>query len=177
MLKRIKLNMEEIESMLYFWQASKDREKVSEQYLNVIAAMPGLSCSYDNEFNGESVRKILSAITNRELLSDKTQKEGRFWNNNMWMMEDLSITDMMVKPLKKLNIDSLINELTDVNSKYEEIEVIFSPLHVDEYIICKNRLVINFFKVMPNETESTATIDNMELKLYIKSKVLELISK
>lgn len=176
MLKRVKLNMEEIESMLYFWQASKDKEKVSEQYLNELAVMPGLSSSYDNEFNGESVRKVLSAITNRELLSDKTQKEGRFWNNNMWMMEDLSYTDMMVKPLKKLNIDSLVNELSDVNSKYEEIEVIFSPLHVDEYIISKNRLIINFFRVMPNDIDNTATIGNIELKLYIKSKVLELLN-
>ena len=108
MVQRIKLNLEEIESMLYFWQATNDKEKVAETYLHEIASLPGLSSSYDSEFNGESVRKVLSAITNREILSQKTKKESRFWNNNMWMMEDLSYTDSMVKPLKKLNIDDLV---------------------------------------------------------------------
>lgn len=95
MVQRIKLNLEEIESMLYFWQATNDREKVAETYLNEIATMAGLSSSYDSEFNGESVRKVLSAITNREILSQKTKKEARFWTNNMWMMEDLSYTDSL----------------------------------------------------------------------------------
>lgn len=169
--------MEEIESMLYFWQASKEKEKVSENYLNEIASMPGLSSAYDNEFNGESVRKILSAITNRELLSNKTQKEGRFWNYNMWIMEDLSYTNIMVKPLKKLNIDSIINELQNNNTEFEEIEVIFSPLHMDEYIISKNKLIINFFQVKPNEDGSSACINDKELKAYIKEKILELLNK
>ena len=32
MLKRIKVNMDVMEAMLYFWQATSDREKVSEKY-------------------------------------------------------------------------------------------------------------------------------------------------
>jgi len=78
MLKNIKVNLEEIEAMLYFWHATGEKEKVAESYLNSITQMPGLSACYDDDFNGESVRKVLSAITNRELLSQKTQKEGRF---------------------------------------------------------------------------------------------------
>ena len=86
MLKKITVNLEEIESMLYFWHSTKDREKVSEVYLHEIAVMPGLAGTYSEEFNQESVRKVLSAITNRERLSSLTKAEGRFWNNNMWMM-------------------------------------------------------------------------------------------
>ena len=69
--------------------------------------------------------KVLSAITNREILSQKTKKESRFWNNNMWMMKDLSDTDSMVKPLEKLNIDDLVEKVKNAqgSSKYDELEV------------------------------------------------------
>ena len=180
MVQGIKLNLEEIESMLYFWQATNDKEKVAETYLHEIASLPGLSSSYDSEFNGESVRKVLSAITNREILSQKTKKESRFWNNNMWMMEDLSYTDSMVKPLKKLNIDDLVEKVKNVegSSNYNELEVRVSPLHVDDYIIKGNMLVINFFRVMPSlEDEGKTTIGGVEIKDYIKEKLEELLRK
>jgi len=180
MVQAIKLNLEEIESMLYFWQATNDKEKVAETYLHEIASLPGLSSSYDSEFNGESVRKVLSAITNREILSQKTKKESRFWNNNMWMMEDLSYTDSMVKPLKKLNIDDLVEKVKSVegSSNYNELEVRVSPLHVDDYIIKGNMLVINFFRVMPSlEDEGKTTIGGIEIKEYIKEKLEELLRK
>lgn len=179
MLQNIKLNLQEIESMLYFWHACNDKEKVSEVYLNEIASMPGLSLCFDDEFDGESVRKVLSAITNRELLSQKTKKEGRFWNNNMWMMEDLEFTDMMVKPVKILNVDSLVEELKDApgSYKYNELEVIFSPLHFDEYIIKGSKLIINFFRIKPDDFQDIAYIDGVELKEYIKAHLEELLMK
>jgi hypothetical protein len=180
MVKRVKVNLEEIESMLYFWQATNDKERVAESYLHEIASMPGLKASFDEEFNAESVRKVLSAITNRELLSQKTKKEARFWNNNMWMMEDLSYTDSMIKPLKVLNLDDMPEKLKGVegSDKYEELEVRFSPLSVDEYIIKGNMLIINFFRVMPSmEDENKATISGKDLKEYIQEKLQELLKK
>ena len=179
MVQRVRVNLEEIESMLYFWQATNDREKVAETYLHEIGSMPGLKATYDSEFNAESVRKVLSAITNREILSQKTKKEARFWNNNMWMMEDLSFTDTMVKPLKKLNIDDMVEEIKNAegSSKYEELEVRFSPLHIDDYIIKGNMLVINFFRVMPIDDEESATIDGKQIKDFIKEKIEELLRK
>lgn len=180
MVKRVKVNLEEIESMLYFWQATNDKERVAESYLHEIASMPGLKASFDEEFNAESVRKVLSAITNRELLSQKAKKEARFWNNNMWMMEDLSYTDSMIKPLKVLNLDDMPEKLKGVegSDKYEELEVRFSPLSVDEYIIKGNMLIINFFRVMPSmEDENKATISGKDLKEYIQEKLQELLKK
>lgn len=172
MVQRIKVNMELMEGMLYYWQATNDREKVSEKYLNDIAAMPGLSLAYDNEFNAESVRKVLSAVTNREPFSSKIKKESRFWNNNMWMMEDLGYTDSIIRPLKKLNLDSLVGTIKK-DCSYDEIEVVFSPLTLEEYIIKGNKLVINFFKIIP-DAEGNLNIAEMPLEKYIEEKLSEI---
>jgi hypothetical protein len=179
MLTKIKLNLQEIEAMLYFWHACKDKEKVSEKYLTEFAAMPGISLCYDSEFDAESVRKVLSAITNRERLSHMTKSEGRFWSNNMWMMEDLTFTDKMAQPLKVLNVDSLVDELKGLpgSDKYDELEVSFSPLHFDEYVIKGNKLVVNFFKVTTDDSKDTAYIGDVDLKEYIKTHLQELIKQ
>ncbi|MEG0370910.1 MAG: hypothetical protein RR515_02230 [Clostridium sp.] len=181
MLQRLKLNLEELESMLYFWHATNDREKVSEIYLNQICDMKGLKLGYavDSELNAEGVRKVLSSITNRELLSQKTKSEARLWNFNMWMLEDLEYTNMMIAPLKQLNIDDILAMLSDETSKskHEEIEVRFSPLSMQDTIFAGNTLVINFFKVRPSLDGGEAlTIDNIEIKEYIKLKLIEFIN-
>lgn len=177
MINRIKVNLEVVEAMLYFWQAVNDRENVSEMFIYDVAAMPGLALTYEDEFNEESVRRALSAIKNREIFSRNSKKEGRFYNNNLWMMEDLSYTNTMVAPLKKLNLESLSAEL---NSKYpasgyEELEVIFSPLHLEDYLIKENKLIINFFRVKPGENDTS--IGDMKLTAYIKEKLEELLSR
>ena len=64
------------------------------------------------------------------------------------------------------------------SSKHEELEVRFSPLHMDEYLIKGNMLIINFFKVTPSfEDEGITTIDGKQLKDYIKEKLEELLKK
>ena len=94
-------------------------------------------------------------------------------------MEDLEFTHAMAAPLKTLNLDSIVEELQGVENKnnIEEIEVIFSPLHSDEYIIFENKIVINFFriKVDLNGLEDEATINGVGLKEYIKEKSIELL--
>lgn len=179
MIKRIKLNLDALESLLYFWHATNDKEKVSEQYLNDIADMPGFVNIYDDEFNAESVRKILSSIVNREPVSKDNKKEGRFWNNNMWMTEDLEYTNTMVQPVKRLNLDSLVERLQNVDgsSKYEELDVLITPMHLDDYVIKGNKLIVNFFRVKPSDIDDTASIDGKELKEYIFEKLVELLGK
>lgn len=179
MISRIKVNLESVEAMLYFWQAVNERENLSEAYIYDVASMPSLKISYDAEFNEESVRRALSAIKNREVFSRDNQKEGRFYNNNLWMMEDLSYTGMMVAPIKKLNLDSLLDAL---NSKYptarfQELEVLFVPLHIDEYFIKDDKLVINFFRAKPDLMEESLTfIGEVEIKEYIAKKLEELLN-
>lgn len=177
MIKRIKVNLEAIEAMLYFWQAVNDRENISEMFIYDITAMQGLKLAYEEDFSEESVRRVLSAIKNREIFSKNSKKEGRFYSNNLWMMEDLGYTNSMVAPLKKLNLEFLTEELNSKypDAEYEELEVIFSPLHLEDYMIKDNRLIINFFRVKPDESE--AYLGDEELKKYIKEKLEELLSR
>jgi len=178
MLQRIKVNLEAVEAMLYFWQAASEKENVAEKFFYDVAAMTGLTCAYDEEFNSESVRRALSAIKNREPFVGN-KKERKFWNNNMWMMEDFEYTNAMARPIKKLNLDNLVGKLSHIEGtkKYDEIEVIFSPLHSDEYMITGNKLVINFFRLKPDFVEAKTYIGETELNLYIEKKLMELINK
>ncbi|MFV0498679.1 MAG: hypothetical protein ACK5NF_01395 [Bacilli bacterium] len=159
----MKLNLEVIEMMLFFWHSTKDKEKVSDIYLNDIANREEMKIVYNDEFDAESVRKVLSAITNREVLSSRTKTEGLFWNNNMWMTEDLGVTQAMIDPIKALNLDEF-----DFDG-----EVIFVPGHSDVYYLDGNKLYINFFKVMVDVFGGTmdVTIEGMNPKEFIASKL------
>ncbi|MCC5911918.1 MAG: hypothetical protein JJT76_15985 [Clostridiaceae bacterium] len=179
-MKRVKMKLDAIEAMLYFWQATNDREKVGEAYLNNLAGLPEMQYMYDNEFNPESIRKTLSAISNREPFQSSVKKERVFWNNNMWMMEDLEYTNMMVTPLKVLNLDAMIETINEKAkaSKYEEIEVLFVPGHQFEYLIIENKLIINFFRVKPDlYEENKVTIGDTLLLDFIEEKLIELINQ
>lgn len=178
MIQSIKVNLEVIEAMLYFWQATSEKEQVSEVFFYDVASMDGFKLAYEEDFNEESVRKVLSAIKNRELLSSDNKKEKRFWNNNMWMMEDLEYTNLMVQPLKKLNLDCIKEKLNDKfpHAKYTALEVIFSPLHLEEYMIKDNKLIINFFRVKPSDFDDSTFIGDKELDDYIEEKLTDMLS-
>lgn len=171
MLKNIKVNLEIMESMLYFWQATKDREKVGEQYIASISEKDAMTAIYDEDFNAESVRLVLSAISNREMLNSTNKKERKFWNNNMWMMEDMSVMNAMLAPLKVLNLSELAEQCQ--SSLFETIEICFFPGHFDTYRIQDNRLYVNFFKVFVTE-EGMIRVDGMEIKEFMKEKIAEM---
>lgn len=179
MVQRIKVNFEAVEAMLFFWQTTSEREKVSEKYLNDVADMEGFKLVYDEEFDRESLRRAMSAVSNREPFQSKNKKEGRFWNNNLWMMEDLSYTDAMIQPIKKLHLDTLIDELNSIekSTDYEIVEVIFVPFHTEEYIITDNKLVVNFFRVRPDFVDEKTYVGELEITDFIKEKIKKLLSK
>ena len=174
MLKRIKVNLELLEQMIYFWKASSENEKVAEDYLANIAAAPELAPIYDSELDAGGVRMVLSAITNRERMSDANPRQWKFWNNNMWVMEDMGILESMVRPIKVLNADELVKK---VNARrdfpFEEAEVIFIPGTGEEYMIDKNRLTINFFKLSADlYDEDKVTIEGVPVLDYIEDKLM-----
>ncbi|MDL2310819.1 hypothetical protein LJC13_02435 [Peptostreptococcaceae bacterium OttesenSCG-928-C18] len=180
MVKNIKNNLDAIESLLYFWQASSEGEKVGEPYIIEISNFENMKYLFNDEFDKESIRKVLSAISNRELISDGTKTEMRFWNNNMWMMEDLDFTNMMVKPIKTLHPEKFLESLNgNSNSKgYEDLEIVFIPGHVDEYYIDENKLIINFFKIMVDLfDDNKVTISGKDVEQYIEEKLIELLEK
>ncbi|KDR94444.1 hypothetical protein SAMN02745945_02287 [Peptoclostridium litorale DSM 5388] len=189
MLKKIKLNLTVMESMLYYWEATKDREKVGEAFIKAVAGAKEMKLTYDDDFDEESARRGLSAISNTEPFVPKNRNEGRFWNDNMWMLEDMDYMRAIMQPLKVLNLDSVIEE---VNSKgdfgVEEVEVVFLPLHLKPYYTSSDTLLINFFCVKPEGVESAAPTDSNldidvearemiemnDLKSFIASKLMEL---
>lgn len=175
LVRTIKVNFDTIEMMLFFWQSVAEKEKVSESYMMDIAEKEEMKYLYGSEFNKESVRKVLSAISNRELLSEATKKERKFWNNNMWILEDLGNMNNMIRPVKTLNLDYLKEKFNE-ETKFDEIIVIFIPGHEDEYYIDENKLVINFFRLMVDFMDETqVNISGKPLKEYIEEKILEII--
>lgn len=179
MIERIIVNLDVVEALLFFWQSIKDRKKVSERFIFDVTAMSGLSYVYDDEFNEESVRKALSAITNRESFAGKNRKEGRFYSNNLWMLEDLRYTEKMMQPLKKLNLQSLLPKLNSLeeSKNYKELEVIFSTFHSEEYLIKNNKLIINFFGIKQIDGNEVVYVCNKELLPFIEEKLIELLKK
>lgn len=154
----IKINTEVLELFLYYWQATSEKEKVSDVFLSELAARPELKVLFTEEFNGESIRKVLSSITNREILSSKTKEEGRFWNNNMWMLEDLGLTLEMMAPVKQLNGEGLASFVTG------DWTITFIPGHVDTLYRKPGELFVNFFKL---------ALDPMTMKVSIEGDTLE----
>ena len=176
MIKQIELNLEAVESMLYLWSALAEKEKVAESFFVDVANMYPMKAIMTKNFNEESVRKVLSAIQNRELLSDATKEEKRFWNNNMWMMEDLELPNMMAKPIKVLNVNHLIEKLNKEfpDNKKEILKVYIAPLHLDDHYIVDGNLIINFFRIMLPDGEN-AFIESMPIDDYIYEKLKEVL--
>lgn len=173
MIKNIKVNLEVVESMNYFWTATKEREKVGENFLVSVAENGFMKKIYNEEFTGESVRKCLSAISNREPYRG-LKPEMRFWNNNMWMLEDMGIMEMMLSPLKTLNLDSVREELSEISA--ELIEIVFVPGSMELYTLDKNenRIIINFFRVWADISTGDLTIEDTPITEWIKQKIQEL---
>ena len=161
----VKINNEVIETMLYFWQASSEGEKVGEDFIRGIANRPEMQMIYSDDFGEEEVRKVLSAISNRERLNDVSKEAKKFWNNNMWMMEDLGLVEMMIDPVKHLNLDDMDSDKT----------LIFIPGHVDEYYVKGNTILINFFKIMVDIFGGTGevTMDKEPFEDHIRKIVKE----
>ncbi|PID82967.1 MAG: hypothetical protein CSB15_00545 [Clostridiales bacterium] len=172
-MKSIKTNLKALETMLFIWASFRDREKVSDIMFLELANSEEMLGAYDEEFSVDSVRKVLSAIGNRELLNSPSKKESRFWNYNMWMLEDESVTNMMLAPIKTLNLDDLKDEFSSIN--YDEVEVVFFPGHMDLYKIDKNKLYINFFLLKADVYgDGSVTIEDKSIKEFIKEKLAEI---
>ncbi|NLW22883.1 MAG: hypothetical protein GXY88_06475 [Tissierellia bacterium] len=174
-MKKISTNFDTVEMMLFIWQSIADKEKVADSFFIELANNKNMKYLYGEEFDEDSVRKVLSAISNREVLNNASKKERKFWNNNMWMLEDLDNMNNMVKPVKLLNLNDLKLRLNG-ETKFEEVEVIFIPGHEEEYYIDGNKLVINFFRLMVDfMDESKVTISGKPLDEYIEEKLLEMV--
>ncbi len=178
MLKNIVLNLEVVESMLYYWSSVADREKVAESFFVDVAAMDAMKLVQSPEFSAESIRKVLSSIQNKELLSAATKPEKRFWSKNMWIADDVSLASKMAQPIKVMNVDDMVEKLNEKypDIKQEKIIVHIAPLHIDPYYIVDGQLVLNFFKIYFDANDN-AMFEDMPIKDFIFEKLCELIEK
>ncbi|MBN2794778.1 MAG: hypothetical protein JXR88_05190 [Clostridia bacterium] len=175
MLKSIMLNLEAIEALHFFWIAASEKDHVDEKFFHDLSEMNAVKLMYDEEFNQESVRRALSAIKNREPFSGN-KKERKFWNLNMWAMEDLELTASMITPIKQLNLEHLMPLLNEYNNKnYEMLEVYFSPLQEEVYQIIDNKLLVNFFRIRTSFVDDSVTIEDLPVETYIEEKLKEII--
>lgn len=169
MVKTITVNLDVVEMMLFFWQSIKEKQKVSDSFMIEVAEKENMKYLYNENFQEESVRKVLSAISNREKVNHPTKEESRFWSNNMWMLEDIDNMNNMVRPIKVLNLDHLKDKL---DSSFEKLEVIFIPGHLEEYYVDGNKLVINFFKLMVDfMDDKKVNIAEKPIEEYIEEKL------
>ncbi len=167
MIKSIKVNLELMEMLLYYWKATSEKEKVGEKYIYSIVENSHMKPLYSDIFTPEQARQTLSAISNREIFKPGSRAAGRFWNNHMWMMEDLGITEAMMKPIKQLNLDHLV-ENANFNHYNGPLEVIFVPGHLETIYQNENQLYINFFKLMVNLEDGSVTIEDKPLITFIE---------
>lgn len=145
-MKKITINTEVVEMMIFYWTGVSEREKIAEPYIISVAERPEMNLIYDETFDAEAVRRVLSAISNREILNGGSPKERRFWNNNMWMIEDLGVMEAMVAPMKTLNLQDELASLQP-KSGLEELEIIFVPGTNETAKVVGNKLILNFFSI------------------------------
>lgn len=166
MIKNLKVNLELMEMIYYFWKASSEKEKVGERYILSLVEHPHMHCLYGDSFDAEKARKVLSAISNREPYAPESKPAGRFWNNNMWMMEDLAVTDAMFQPIKQLNLDIFIGN-QELKNAPESLEIIFVPGHLETFYREGDKLYINFFKLMTDFVSGSITIEGKALEAFL----------
>jgi len=156
-------SLDVLESMIYYWNTVAEKGKVSEQFISFLAQDRGMKATYDENFDAESVRKVLSAISNVEPFIGETLNEGKFWTNNMWMIEKMDYMNSVINPLKRLSVEDL-----------GEGQVVFLPLQLDLFYKKGNTLYINFFMVEPDEINGTdkLTIEGVEVKEWIKKTMM-----
>lgn len=173
--------MQAVENMLFFWNMIGEREKVSEIYILTVAETEQYRGIYDTEFDNISVRKVMSALSNREVFRGDNRKESRFWVDNLWMLEDLKYTMDIVAPIKRLHLDDLvpkINENVEGESIYETLNVVFVPFYNQPSLVRNNTLYINFFKALPERGEKQdLLLDGLPIKEYILQQLTELVQE
>ena len=73
----IKINNEVVEMMLYFWQSASEGQKVAESFIIDVANRDEMKLIYNDKFDEEAVRRVLSSITNKELLNGGSPEEKK----------------------------------------------------------------------------------------------------
>ena len=175
MLKEISVNQNILEMMLFYWESVASKDKMSDEYFLELAGKKEMESLYSDDFTKDSFRRVLSAISNREKLNSQSSKESKFWNQNMRMIEDLTLTNAMIAPVKKLNLSELVGE----NLNTEKLEVLFIPLPEGDFFVGRDIIAFNFFSIIASyNSKDFENVSDIKVSLHgkdIKDYVVETI--
>lgn len=175
MLENITVNYETIELMHFYWETAAKRQKMSETYFLEVANRPEMKTIYREDFDEESVRKVLSAVINYEPVNNATEPELEFYQYNKFNADDPGNTEMMLPPVKTLNLDHLKEEFQE-QSNYNHLIVNFIPGYNFTSMITDNVLTVNFFKIEANWSDmDNVYMEGLKLADYITEQARKIL--
>lgn len=161
-MANIKINLNGLEIMLFFWNSVMSKEKVNESFLNDLCSMKEFSYIYNEDFNSESLRRVLSALNNKEPFSGN-KVERKYYSNNLMILEYIDGVQPTIDAIKKLNLGKL--EQTAV----EDVEIIIAPGTSGSIQKSENKLIVDFFGI--NKSESGLVISGENLEDALKKQI------
>lgn len=161
-MANIKTNLNGLEITLFFWNSLISKEKVNESFLNDLCSMREFSYIYNGDFNSESLRRVLSALNNKEPFSGN-KVERKYYSNNLMILEYIDGVQPTIDAIKKLNLNKLGEEVK------EDTEIIIVPAISGSVQKHDNKLVVDFFSL--RNTENGLVIDGENLENALKKQI------
>ncbi|HPX69179.1 MAG TPA: hypothetical protein PKU88_07610 [Bacillota bacterium] len=159
-MANIKINLNGLEIMVFFWNSLMSREKVSESFLNDLCSMQEFSYIYNEDFNNESLRRALSALNNKEPFSGN-KPERKYYSNSLMIMEYIDEVQPAINAIKKLNLNSIAEKAK------EDVEVVVVPGLSKGIEKTDNKLIVDFFGL--KNTENGLVISGESLEAVLKN--------
>ena len=159
-MANIKINLNGLEIMVFFWNSLMSREKVSESFLNDLCSMQEFSYIYNEDFNNESLRRVLSALNNKEPFSGN-KPERKYYSNSLMIMEYIDEVQPTINAIKKLNLNSIAEKAK------EDVEVVVIPGLSKGIEKTDNKLIVDFFGL--KNTENGLVISGESLEAVLKN--------
>ncbi|HQL36360.1 MAG TPA: hypothetical protein PLG67_07195 [Bacillota bacterium] len=159
-MANIKINLNGLEIMVFFWNSLMSKEKVSESFLNDLCSMQEFSYIYNEDFNNESLRRVLSALNNKEPFSGN-KPERKYYSNSLMIMEYIDEVQPTINAIKKLNLNSIAEKAK------ADVEVVVVPGLSKGIEKTDNKLIVDFFGL--KNTEDGLVISGESLEAVLKN--------
>ena len=159
-MANIKINLNGLEIMVFFWNSLMSKEKVSESFLNDLCSMQEFSYIYNEDFNSESLRRVLSALNNKEPFSGN-KPERKYYSNSLMIMEYIDEVQPTINAIKKLNLNSIAEKAK------ADVEVVVVPGLSKGIEKTDNKLIVDFFGL--KNTEDGLVISGESLEAVLKN--------
>jgi len=157
-MANIKINLNGLEIMVFFWNSLMSKEKVSESFLNDLCSMQEFSYIYNEDFNNESLRRVLSALNNKEPFSGN-KPERKYYSNSLMIMEYIDEVQPTINAIKKLNLNSIAEKAK------EDVEVVVIPGLSKGIEKADNKLIVDFFGLKNTENGLVISGESLEAVL------------